>query len=346
MKIGLYFIFALTLTGLTGAYVHSHDYGDHVHNIFGIDISLPIAVWVILPMIILFIFTLIHMMYYGMIGYFSRKKWEKDTHTLQDALYWSLLKEPKEHKYLTKNIKNSAKLLSKSTINVAGTVEGVSEKVMNVIALIKDIERGEYVDLKEKGLAKKLSRKNPIYIKNTLNRLDADPKFVEEVLQSTTTHSKETLAKALRIFANNETFYKAKKYIKIFDIDNFFVMLERATANKEDIGASEDMIKSFIAELPFGCKEYMRLARICVKMFSPDINLAMFKSFQKSDENACQSYLYLLFEYEMLDKIEDFLSEHGEKEFVRFRALYTLKKMNQKYNVEGMVNSYAVCDEN
>ncbi|RLA72208.1 MAG: hypothetical protein DRG30_07605, partial [Epsilonproteobacteria bacterium] len=192
----------------------------------------------------------------------------------------------------------------------------------------------------------KLSRKNPIYIKNTLNRLDADPKFVEEVLQSTTTHSKETLAKALRIFANNETFYKAKKYIKIFDIDNFFVMLERATANKEDIGASEDMIKSFIAELPFGCKEYMRLARICVKMFSPDINLAMFKSFQKSDENACQSYLYLLFEYEMLDKIEDFLSEHGEKEFVRFRALYTLKKMNQKYNVEGMVNSYAVCNEN
>jgi len=176
--------------------------------------------------------------------------------------------------------------------------------------------------------------------------LDVDPKFVEEVLQSTATYSKGTVTKALRIFAENETFYKAKKYAKIFDIDNFFVMLEKAAKSKEDMGMSEDMIKYFIGVLPFGCREYMHLARICVKKFSPDINLSMFKNFQHLDENASQSYLYLLFEYEMLDKIEEFLSEHGEKEFVRFRALYTLKKMNNKYNVESMVGSYAVCDEN
>jgi len=106
------------------------------------------------------------------------------------------------------------------------------------------------------------------------------------------------------------------------------------------------MIGSFIAELPFGCKEYMHLARICLKKFSPDTNLSMFKAFQKRDEKASQSYLYLLFEYEMLDAVEEFLSEYGQKEFVRFRALHTLKKMNNKYNVEGMVGSYAVCDEN
>lgn len=346
MKIGLYFIFALILTGLTGAYVHSHHYGNHIHKILGVDINLPIAVWVILPMLLLFVFTMIHLMYYGVINYFGKKKWVKDAGTLEDALYWSLLKEPKEHKYLTKGIRNSAKLLAKSKVEVTGSVEGVSEKFTNIIALIKDIERGEYVDLKEKNLAKKLSKDNPIYIQNTLNRLDVDSKFVEEVLQSTATYSKETVAKALRIFAESETFYKAKKYVKIFDIDNFFVMLERVADSKEDMGMNEDMIKSFIDVLPFGCKEYMHLARICVKKFSPDTNLSMFKSFQQHDENASQAYLYLLFEYEMLDKIEEFLSEHGEKEFVRFRALHTLKKMNQKYNVEGMVSSYAVCNEN
>ncbi len=346
MKIGLYFIFALILIGLTGAYVHSLHLGNYILKILGVDVNLPIAAWVILPMLILFVFTLIHMMYYATLGYFSRKKWLKDTQTLQDALYWSLLREPKEHKYLTKSIRDSGKLLSKSIIEVTGTVEGVSEKVLNVITLIKDIERGEYVNLKEKNLAKKLSRDNPIYIKNTQNRLDVDPKFVEEVLQSTTTYSKGTVAKALMIFAENETFYKAKKYVKIFDIDNFFVMLDRAADSKEDMGMSEDMIKSFIDVLPFGCREYMHLARICVKKFSPDTNLSMFKNFQRHDENASQAYLYLLFEYEMLDKIEEYLSEHGEKEFVRFRALHTLKKMNQKYNVEGMVSSYAVCNEN
>ena len=346
MKIGLYFIFSLILIGLTGAYVHSLHLGNYILKILGVDVNLPIAAWVILPMLILYMFTLIHMMYYATLGYFSRKKWVKDTQTLQDALYWSLLKEPKEHKYSTKGIRDSGKLLSKSTVEVTGTVEGVSEKVLNVIVLIKDIERGEYVDLKEKNLAKKLSRDNPIYVKNTQNRLDVDPKFVEEVLQSTTMYSKGTVAKALKIFAENETFYKAKKYIKIFDIDNFFVMLDRAAGSKEDMGMNEDMIKSFIDVLPFGCREYMHLARICVKKFSPDINLSMFKSFQRHDENASQAYLYLLFEYEMLDKIEEYLNEHGEKEYVRFRALHTLKKMNQKYNVEGMVSSYAVCNEN
>ena len=346
MRIGLYFVFALILTGLTGAYVHSLHLGNHIHKILGVDVNLPIAAWIILPMLLLFFFTMIHMMYYATINYFGKKKWIKDAGTLQDALYWSLLKEPKEHKYLTKGIRDSAKLLAKSTVDVTGSVEGVSEKFTNVIALIKDIERGEYVDLKEKHLAKKLSKDNPIYIKNTLNRLDSDPKFVEDVLQSTASYSKGTVAKALRIFAENETFYKAKKYVKIFDVDNFFTLLERAADSKEDIGMNEDMIESFIAELPFGCKEYMHLARICIKKFSPDTNLSMFKGFRKNDEKANQSYLYLLFEYEMLDAIEEFLSEHGQKEFVRFRALYTLKKMNNKYNVENMVSSYAVCDEN
>lgn len=346
MRIGLYFVFALILTGLTGAYIHSLHFGNHIQKIMGIDVNLPIAAWFILPMLILLFFTLLHMMYYSMVSYFSKKKWQHDAATLQDALYWSLLKEPKEHKYLTKGIRNSAKLLSKSTIEVTGTVEGVSEKFTNTIALIKDIERGEYVDLKEKKLARKLSKENPIYIKNSLNRLDKDPKFVEEVLQSTTSYSKEAVAKALNLFARHETFYKAKKYQKIFDVDNFFVMLERAVGGKEDIGMNEDVIKYFISELPFGCKEYMHLAILCVKKFAPDTNLAMFKEFRKQDENANQAYLYLLFEYEMLDAVQEFLSEHGEKEFVRFRALYTLKKMNNKYNVEGMVNSYAVCNEN
>jgi hypothetical protein len=346
MRIGLYFFFALILTGLTGAYVHSLHLGNHVHKIMGIDVNLPIAGWIIMPMVILLVFTLIHMMYYGTLAYFARKKWIKDAQTLEDALYWSLLKEPREHKYLTKEIRNRAKLLSRSILEVRGTVEGVSERITNTIALVKDIERGEYVDLKEKNLAKKLSKNNPIYIKNTLNRLDKDPKFVEEVLQASSSYSKEAVRKALKLFAQKETFYKAKKYVKIFDVENFFVMLERAVEGKEDIGMSEEMIRYFIAELPFACREYMHLARLCVKKFTPDTNLAMFKSFQKQDETASQAYLYILFEYEMLDKVEEFLSEHGEKEFVRFRALYTLKKMNNKYNVEGMVSSYAVCNEN
>jgi len=345
MRISLYFFFSLILIGLTGAYVHTLNLGNHVHKIFGHAIDLPAAIWIVLPMGILAFFSILHMIYYSMINYFSKKKWLKDTDTLKDALYWSLLKEPKEHKYLTKELRSNGKLFSKATIDVKGSTEGMSEKFIDIIALIKDIERGEYIDLKEKKLEKKLSRDNPIYIKNLLNRLDVDQKFVEDILQSTSNQNKRVVKKALELFSINETFFKAKKYVKVFDIENFFTMVERS-ASGEDVGMDEDVLKFFVAELPFTCKEYMHLARVCLKKFSPDTNLKMFKEFRKKDENANQSYLYLLFEYELLDDIEEFLSEHGQNDFVRFRALYTLKKMNNKYNVENMVSSYAVCNEN
>lgn len=345
MRISLYLIFAIILIGLTGAYINTLHLGPHTHMLFNKEYTLPAAIWIILPMALLAFFSLLHMVYYSMKNYFTNKKWLKDTLTLQDALYWSLLKEPKEHKFLTKEIRSSGKLFAKSTLNYKGSTEGMPEKFIDTIALIKDIERGEYVDLKEKKLDKKLSRENPIYIQNNLNKLDADDKYIEEVLQSTSNQDPKVVNKALEIFAKKETFFKAKKYVKIFDIENFFYMVERS-ASGEDVGLSEEIIQFFVAELPFTCREYMHLARICLKKFSPDTNLALFGGFKRDDENANQSYLYLLFEYELLDKIEDFLSEHGENDYIRFRALYTLKKMNNKYNVESMVSSYAVCNEN
>lgn len=345
MRISLYFIFSIILIGLTGAYIHTLHLGPHTHILFDREITLPAAVWIVLPMALLAFFSLLHMIYYSMKNYYSNKKWLKDIQTLQDSLYWSLLKEPKEHKYLTKEIRSSGKLFEKSTLSYKGSTEGMPEKFIDTIALIKDIERGEYVDFKEKKLEKKLSRENPIFIHNNLNRLDIDDKYVEDVLQSTSNQDLVVVKKALEIFAKKETFFKAKKYVKIFDIENFFYMVERF-ASGEDIGLDEEMIEFFVAELPFTCREYMRLARICVKKFSPDANLTLFKGFKKDDENANQSYLYLLFEYELLDTIEEFLSEHGENDYIRFRALYTLKKMNNKYNVESMVSSYSVCNEN
>jgi len=345
MRIGLYFFSSLILTGIIGAYIHSLELGTHTQRLFGIVFdNVPISVWLVLPMLILLFFTLMHMMFYSMKNYFGIKKWSKDATTLQDALYWSILKEPKELKFIKKEIRSSAVLLKKATINVSGSVEGVSEKVADALALIKDIERGEYIDLKERKLEKKISKQNPIFIQNTLNRLDVDPKFVEEVLLSSESYSKETVTKALALFSAKESFFKAKKFVKLFEVDNFFVMLKRAT-DGEDIGMSEDMLRFFINELPFACAEYMRLARLTVRKLSPDQNLRFFRALQKSDENASSAYLYILFEYEMLDAIEEYLDENGDHEFTRYRALYTLKRNDSKYKMDSLINSNAVCYE-
>jgi len=345
MRIGLYFFSSLLLSGLMGGYVHSLHLGHYSKTVFGVVIDLPISVWLIIPALILLFFTLIHFVFYSSKNYFDIKKWQKDAETLENALYWSLLREPKEHKFFKKEIRTSASLLKKATIDISGSLEGASEKVLDALTMIKDINRGEYIDLKERGLSKKISKQNPIFIQNSINRLDIDKKFAEEVLLDSESYNQKIIDKALIIFSSHETFYKAKKFVKLYDVNSFLILVERAVAG-ENIGMNQDMLDFFIDNLKFGCPEYMKLARITVKKFAPDQNLAMFKAIQKNDEMASNAYLFLLFEYEMLDAIEDYLYEHPENEFVRYRALYTLKRNDSKYNMDSLVNSDAVCYDN
>ncbi len=342
MRIGLYFLSSLLLMIIIGVYANTLNPDTHTLDIFGTHFTLPVYIWVLVPMAILFFFTLLHMLFYGMKNYLFLQKWKNDAKKLEEALYWSLLKEPKDTRYLIKEIGSFAKILKKSTIDFNGSVEGLSEKFTDAIALVKDINRGEYVDLRERGLDSRLSKENPIYIKNSLNRLDVDHKFAEEVLQNQDKHTPEVIKKALMSFAGFENFSKAKKYIANFDIDSFFVMAERCVTG-EDLGMDEETIETFAKELKFGCKEFMRLARITSKLFTPDQNLNMFRRFQSRYESAGSAYISILFEYEMLDAIQEYLDEHPDNEFMRYRALYSLKKTNSRYKIDNLVNSYAIC---
>jgi len=344
MRISLYFLSALLLMIIIGAYANALELGSHTLNILGTPMVLPVYIWAIIPMAILLFFTLIHMIFYSMKNFIFIKKWKNDAKKLEESLYWSLLKEPKEYKYTIEEIGGFAKVLKKSTIDFSGPTEGLSQKFTDIIALVKDINRGEYIDLKERGLDTRLSKTNPIFIKNTLNKLDIDHKFAEEVLQSQDKHSTEVVAKALITFAKFENFTKAKKFITSFSIESFFIMADRSVAG-EDLGMDEETIELFSSTLKFGCKEYMRLARITSKMFAPDKNLLMFRRFQSKYENASSAYISILFDYEMLDAIEEYLDEHPDNEFMRYRALYTLKKTHSKYKIDNLVNSYAVCND-
>jgi len=89
----------------------------------------------------------------------------------------------------------------------------------------------------------------------------------------------------------------------------------------------------------------MRLARSTIKQLTPDENLALFKKMARETEGAQNAYLYLLFQYEMLDEAKAYLEESEEDEFKPFRALYTLKKGKYHYRVSDIISSTNVCNE-
>ncbi|HIP27763.1 MAG TPA: hypothetical protein EYG82_01140 [Sulfurovum sp.] len=347
MRLGLYIFLALAFMAMIGAFTHTIAPDNYIIEMMGINFNLPIAVWVILPMFILFLFTIVHMLFYGVRNYFKLKKWERDTDTLEDALYWSLVNEPKEQKYAIANVKNIAVLLSKASLDMSDNVEGLTPRLAKVVNIIQKIKNGEYIDLKEEKMGKVFNDGNAILIQNRLNHLRVGGKFVEDVMKSASNYSVPVQKEALGLFAEKEDFEKARKYAKVFDIENFFVMLNRVKPDDEDddIGLTKEILNDFVAALKFTCRDFIKIAQVTKKYFKPDENLALFRTYQKENPKAQNAYLYLLFEYELLEQVASYFEEHESNEFIKFRAFYKLKRQNNKYRMRDIIDIDHVCIE-
>jgi len=342
MRLGLYIFASLTLGALIGVFAYTVNPNHYIVEVMGVNLNFPIAIWLIIPMAILLVFTILHMLFYSLKGYFKLKKWQKDATTLDDAMYWSLVNEPKDQKYSINNIETSANLLAKSSLVINDTVEGLSPKLSKVLNLINKIKAGEYIDLKEHKMAKVFNEGNPILIQNRLNRLMTDEKFVEEVMKSASSYSDLVKGQALEIFAKKATFFKSRQYAKVFDVKNFLIMLKRIN-NEDEMGLTKDILGDFVNALKLNCSDFVKIANITKKQFRPDENLALFKGYQSENPKAQNAYLYLLFEYELLDEVTAYLEEQEEGEFIKFRALYDLKKENMNYKLEDLMDVNSIC---
>ena len=345
MRLGLYIIASIVLMSIVGIFVYTINPGNYTIEELGIPITIPVAVWVVIPLIILMLSSVVHMIFYGTKNFFKFKKWEKDTLSLEDAIYWSLLHEPKAHKFNLPLLKQTASLLSVASLKVDGAVDDISDKLRGTLTLVSEIERGEYVDLKSKKISHSLSLNNPLVIKNLMNRLDKDESFIEMVLKNRDGCDDEVFNKALSLFSQTANFPKAMKYIEVFDKEAFLTLLKRVTSEK-DLGLTQEGLDEFIIHLEptLECADYLMMSTLMMQHLSPDDNLKLWREYEKKYSKAEIAYLYLLFEYEMIDKAGEYLNEHDESEFKRFRALYDLKKEHKKYKITDLMNIRHICN--
>ena len=81
------------------------------------------------------------------------------------------------------------------------------------------------------------------------------------------------------------------------------------------------------------------------KYFNPEENLTLFRSYQIENPKAQNAYIYLLFEYELLEQVAIYLNEQEDHEFIKFRALWQLKQEHTKYKLEDIIDIDSVCNE-
>ena len=95
-----YIVFSVLFIGIIYGYAFSLELGDYKVTILEISVLLPVAVWIILPLVILFIATIGHILFYGLINIFRQRAINKDKETMITLIKSNLLEKnpPKRFK--------------------------------------------------------------------------------------------------------------------------------------------------------------------------------------------------------------------------------------------------------
>ncbi len=342
MRLGLYTFASLAFIGLVAVLVYTLAPGKYLLEVAGVNLSLPIALWVAIPLLLLLLLSILHMLYHGTRNYFVRRKWQRDADTMHDALYWSLLHEPKPHHYTIPQMREGAALLSYTSLSLNDLPEGISNKLAKAAEWIKQIQNGEYVDLKAKKVERFLGKHNPILVQNQCNRLAREPEYADTILRAQSEYAPSCVAAALNHTIQHATFFKLRHYADQLSFSDIEVLLDRADAG-EDVGLTRDNIEHFVGGRTLDCRQYMRLVSSSIAALDPDENLTLFKRYAAEHAPAQSAYLFLLFRYEMIEKVKDFLEEHEPDDFIAFRAFYTLKQNKYNYKVRDFIGAENAC---
>lgn len=151
MYIKRYTIAAFILIVLVGWYVYAFVTQASVSiELFGITLpSLSIAVWVVVPLLVLYIASVAHMSIYSLLGSLKLRKFEKDYDKIVDAIVDAYLgKDNRSHSFKTQRYKLLGALVDNATVQPVGEldVNVDNTKVSEVLSIINDIRDGKSVD--------------------------------------------------------------------------------------------------------------------------------------------------------------------------------------------------------
>ena len=327
-----YFIFAVLFLGAIGGYIYSFQPGNYTWVVpkLGIPITLPIAVWIILPGLLLFLFTILHFMFYGTKGYLKAKAIKSDAEKFYNAAKNALLGKNSEAFYKTEPFKLPGLILS--IINYAPKKlknRIHNDEILDILEVKERVNNGEYVDLSKYGL----QNDNPLYIKNLSNKLDEDKMYAESILKRC--DDKELCKKAFLIFATYAKKSDLLRYNNEMTREVFDILIDRINSSKYPYDMTDEEIIQYAKDLNFDSKDYIDLAKKLMSKINPDRLIMLFEKMSNEVPNtAIEAYLYILFELQMINNAREVLENTEEHELMKFKYMLFLKDEGKNFDTE------------
>ena len=334
MGLKKYIVLTVLFIVLVYGYVFTLELGDYKITVLDISINLPIAVWITLPLVLMFIATIGHILFYGLLGSLKTRAVEKDHETMIGFIKASLLGKTYNKKFKTPGFKSLYKVINQFELKLKDeTFSSTDEELNKIVANIKDINAGKFIDDK----SVKFTEYSDISTTNLMNKVNENINFAEEVLKKSENYNINVVRQAFINILEEKSITTMKKLYKNVKLDKelAFRLFEKDAKNP-DFGLDNDEIVKIVKNLDLTTQEYLTLAKIYEAELKPDEIIALFEKLSNELEKALPAYLHVLFEYEMVDKVREIVEATPEDEFTAFKALLDLKDAGKHYSLDSI----------
>lgn len=336
MGLGKYILGSLVLIIAVAAYTHfGLALGDYRVEIYGQVIILPIAVWVVLPVLVLFLATVLHLIYYGFKGYLFKRSINKDEENVLRLFKDKIENKDTQYGFKNKAFENISGVIKQSNICVTcDDFETESKQIKETVEKIQKINSGEYLTKKEY----KIEANPELEEKNIINHVETSDDFYLDVLNKHEEYSSNVVHKAFDKLVENKSITTIKKYMNDLELNNDMIMaiFKKDAQQQEEFSLSDDEIVKLISKATYDQYELIDLVKIYKETMSPDRIIKLFETISVNNDEAMPAYLYTLFEFEMVDEIRDTLAATAKDEYVPFKALLDLKDSGKHYTLDSI----------
>ena len=118
-----------------------------------------------------------------------------------------------------------------------------------------------------------------------------------------------------------------KKVLTELTVDNEMVkaLLKKDSEQNPEFAMTNDIILNMIKKVELTNTDLIEAIKDYKKSMTPDQIIKLFEDLTQEKEEYTTAYLYVLAEYEMIDKMRDILVNSAVNEYVAFKALVDLK---------------------
>ena len=335
MYIKRYSIAAFIWIALVGWYVYAYVTHDSMTlDMFGIPMpALSIAIWVIAPLVILYLASVFHMAFYSILGSFKLRAYEKDFEKIIDAIIDAYLgKKNRSYAFKTDRYRLLGTLVEKSTIfpNSDLIDKTGNEKIDRVLKIIEDIKNGDVADLKPFNL----SAENPLVIQNEKNRYIKGDVSAADILSNCTKYADELCKFVYKRYVKGASLQNILKYKAFLTKEALHEIMSRINAEENTLSISNEEIIDLLNILKLSKQDYIELSTTLAKSgMIPEQRMKLFETLSEEKEDAMDAYLFTLFDLEMLAPADEILEQSQPDEFQNFKAYRALKECGKNFSI-------------